>query len=218
MEPAEARPGDDDHFKVTAKLRPAFTSTIYSKDPEAWPGQYDLRLLRSSGFRDRRRLGGLQGTPKAQGPEFPGPGALEYYENEVAWTIKLRIPPGTEPGKKIFRCQAGYMVCDDKTCSFPGQWTLPEAVLTVVVPAAGAASAAPADHEPAAPAVKQAANPASAPRQGADPNGEDFRRIALNGTATAADPPKPAKKDSSRSSSRRRSLSRHRLNPRRQAG
>ena len=34
VEPAEARPGDTITFKVTAKLRPAFTSTSSRRDPE----------------------------------------------------------------------------------------------------------------------------------------------------------------------------------------
>ena len=198
VEPAEARPGDAITFKVTAKLSPGFHIYKFSKGPGGpGPANTTFDFFDPAGLEIVGDWAASKEPLKHKDPNFPDLGALEYYENEVAWTIKLRIPPGAEPGKRIFRCQAGYMVCDDKTCSFPGQWTLPEAVLTVVVPAAGAASAAPADHEPAAPAVKQAANPASAPRQGADPNGEDFRRIALNGTATAADPPKPAKKDSS---------------------
>ncbi len=198
VEPAEARPGETVTFKVTAKLEPGYHIYKYSKEPAAsGPVNTTFDFFDPAGLKVEGDWAASKEPERHKDPNFADLGALEYYENEVAWTIKLQIPPGAEPGKKIIRCQAGYMVCDDKTCSFPGQWTLPEAVLTVVVPAAGAASAAPADHEPAAPAVKQAANPASAPRQGADPNGEDFRRIALNGTATAADPPKPAKKDSS---------------------
>ena len=56
---------------------------------------------------------------------------LEFYEDEVTWSIKLLVPPGTEPGKKTLRCQAGYQICNDQTCKIPGQWTLPDVVLTV---------------------------------------------------------------------------------------
>ncbi len=61
---------------------------------------------------------------------------MEYHENEVTWSIKLKIPADVAPGNKVLRCQAGYMVCDAKHCSIPGQWTLPEAELTVL-PAEG---------------------------------------------------------------------------------
>ncbi len=42
------------------------------------------------------------------------------------------MPPGLEPGKKALRVQAGYMVCDDKKCSTPGQWTLPAAEVEIL--------------------------------------------------------------------------------------
>ena len=50
----------------------------------------------------------------------------------MTWSIKLQVPPGTEPGPKTIRCQAGYQICNDQTCAIPGQWTLPDVTLTVV--------------------------------------------------------------------------------------
>ncbi len=69
---------------------------------------------------------------------FPNLPFVEFYEDEVTWSIKLKVPDGIEPGKKTLRCQAGYMVCNDKCCSPPGQWTFPDAELTVL-PGGGAA-------------------------------------------------------------------------------
>ncbi len=51
----------------------------------------------------------------------------------MTWSIKVKIPAGTKPGKKTLRCQAGYMICSDQNCSIPGQWTLPDAELTVIL-------------------------------------------------------------------------------------
>ena len=56
------------------------------------------------------------------------------------WTIKVKIPARCAPGKKTLRCQARYMICDAKTCSVPGRWTLPDVELTV---AAGDAASRP---------------------------------------------------------------------------
>ncbi|MGP0065750.1 MAG: protein-disulfide reductase DsbD family protein, partial [Isosphaeraceae bacterium] len=53
------------------------------------------------------------------------------------------VPDGTEPGKKALRCQAGFMICNDKSCSPPGQWTAPDAELTVLSASGGAAQTAP---------------------------------------------------------------------------
>ena len=68
---------------------------------------------------------------KHEDPNFPGLESVEYHEDEVTWTIKLKVPDDTAPGKKILRCQARYMICDAKTCSVPGRWTLPETELSV---------------------------------------------------------------------------------------
>src|SRR5262249_3644463 len=75
-------------------------------------------------------------------PVFPDIPFVEYYEDEVTWSIPLRIPPGTEPGKKTLRVQAGYQVCNAKFCSFAGQWTLPEAVVNVLAAGAGGSQSA----------------------------------------------------------------------------
>ena len=37
---------------------------------------------------------------------------VEYFEDEVTWSIKLKVPAGTAPGKKELRCQVYYMICD----------------------------------------------------------------------------------------------------------
>lgn len=103
---------------------------------------------------------------------------LEYYEDEVTWSIPLQVPAGTPPGKKTLRVQAHYQICDSSSCKIPGQWTLPDVVLTVVpggqaatAPAApGAAPSAPASSAPAssapvavAPAAASEAASAAAP-------------------------------------------------------
>jgi thiol:disulfide interchange protein DsbD len=91
----------------------------------------------------------IKGDWKASRPpiEKPEPAfnnaILKFYEDEVEWSITLLVPPGIEPGKKVLRCQAGYQICDAKTCKFPGQWTLPEVALTVLPGGESAASATP---------------------------------------------------------------------------
>ena len=48
------------------------------------------------------------------------------------------------------QCQIGYMICSDQNCSFPGQWTLPPAKLTIK--AAGGPASLRLDNRPTAPA------------------------------------------------------------------
>src|SRR5262249_5803228 len=94
---------------------------------------------------------------------------------EITWSIPLRIPPGTEPGKKTLRVQAGYQVCNAKSCSMPGQWTLPEAVVTVLAAGTGGSRSA---------TVPQ---PAVSPPE----NGPDARAVAKpapSSTSTSSGP------------------------------
>jgi thiol:disulfide interchange protein len=159
VEPAEAKPGETVTFKVTAKLDPGYHIYKYSK-VKVVGGPINT----SFDFFDPADLN-VEGdwTPstepeKHKDPNFPGLDSVDYHEDEVTWSIKLKIPEGTAPGKKVLHCQASYMVCDAKNCSIPGHWTLPETVLTVL-PGDGkgpkAAVTAP-DTQPKTPAPTQA--------------------------------------------------------------
>ncbi len=88
------------------------------------------------------------------------PMVLEFYEDEVTWSIPLEIPPGTEPGKKTLRCQVGYQICNALSCKIPGQWTLPDVVPTVL--AGGTPAGRIGEVEPARPEPASAASPAPA--------------------------------------------------------
>src|SRR6185437_5123410 len=59
-------------------------------------------------------------------PAFPELESVSFYEDEVTWSIPLKVPADAAPGKKTLRCQASYQVCNAQSCSFPGRWTLPD--------------------------------------------------------------------------------------------
>ena len=65
---------------------------------------------------------------------------IEYFENEVTWSITLAVPADATPGKRTLRCQAGYQICNERSCFPPGQWTLPDVALNIVAGAAPAAA------------------------------------------------------------------------------
>src|SRR5262249_50161942 len=70
---------------------------------------------------------------------------------------------------KPLRVQAGYQVCNAKSCSMPGQWTLPEAVVNVLAAGAGGspsatvpkAASSPPGNGPEARAVAKPAPPST---------------------------------------------------------
>ena len=57
---------------------------------------------------------------------FPGRQAVECYDEEVTWSIRLKVPKAMEAGERTLKCQANYQLTDDKVITFPGRWTLPE--------------------------------------------------------------------------------------------
>ena len=164
VEPAEARPGETVTYKVTAKLDPGSHIYNYSKTKkrDAGPVKTTFDFFDPGGLKIEGDWTPSREPEKHKDPNFSDVDSVEYHENEVTWSIKLKIPGDAAPGKKVLRCQAGYMVCDEKHCSIPGQWTLPEAVLTVL-PADGKAPKAAAKAAPVQPAEPKA-TPIAAPK------------------------------------------------------
>jgi thiol:disulfide interchange protein DsbD len=188
VEPAEATPGQRVTFKVTAKLDPGFHIYKYSKEQGAGPVNTTFDFFDPAGLKVDGDWVASQEPIKHKDPNFADLDVVEYYEDEVSWSIKLLIPDGTEPGKKSLRCQVRYQVCDDKTCSIPGQWTLPDAQLTVLAADAAGAPAAP----PATPGAKPAAAAESPGARSADGNEQKADSADAKDAASPAVPTAPS--------------------------
>ncbi|HZW31877.1 MAG TPA: cytochrome c biogenesis protein CcdA [Isosphaeraceae bacterium] len=189
VEPAEAKPGDIVTLKVTAKLKPGYHIYKYTKTktpPGQGPSSTTFDLFDTAGLKVEGDWAASKEPIKHKEPVFPDIPFVEFYEDEVTWSLPLRIPAGTEAGKKTLRVQAGYQVCNDKSCSFPGQWTLPEAVVTVLPAGAGGSQSATvpkpdlsppgngpdarAAAKPAPPSASAPVGPTSAPSSSAPPS------------------------------------------------
>src|SRR5262249_52314356 len=105
VEPAEAKPGERVNFKVTAKLDPGFHIYKYSKEQGAGPVNTTFDFFDTAGLKVEGDWVASQEPQKHKDPNFADLDVVEYYEDEVSWTIKLLVPAGTEPGKKTLRCQ-----------------------------------------------------------------------------------------------------------------
>ncbi len=130
VDPKQARAGDTVTYKVTAKLGPKYHIYKYEKKPEG-PGPTWFDLFDTAG------LGAQADWTASKEAHKPDPNSkiappLDYYEDEVTWSIPLAVTPGIAPGKKALRVQAGYQVCNDTNCSIPGQWTLPDAEIEIL--------------------------------------------------------------------------------------
>ena len=143
--PSRARPGDVVTFQVTAKIDAPWHIYQYARvQPADGPKLTSFDFFDPAGLKPQGDWAASREPIKKNEPAFPNIPFLEYFEDEVTWSLKLLVPAGTAPGKKALRCQASYMICSDQNCSFPGQWTLPDAELTVLPATAGASILAPA--------------------------------------------------------------------------
>ncbi len=130
---------------MTAKLKPGFHIYQYSKEEnEVGPKNTHFDLFDTAGLVVEGDWTAARAPIKKKEPAFPELEQVAFYADEIAWSVTLKVPPDAAPGKKALRCQASYQICNDQSCSFPGRWTLPDAVLTIL-PAgqANAAGAAP---------------------------------------------------------------------------
>ena len=166
LKPDVARAGETVSYQVTAKLAPGFHIYQYAKKSvEEGPENTQFDLFDTAGLEVTGDwTSSRPPIRKKEEVAFPKLEFVEFFEDEVTWSIPLHVRPGTEPGKKMLRSQARYQVCDAKGCSIPGQWTLPDVTLTIEPGAARAVtSSAPAPpSQMPAPSAK-ADIPASAP-------------------------------------------------------
>ncbi len=187
VDPREARPGDTVTFKVTAKLKPGFHVYKYGKEQGAGPINTTFDFFDTAGLKVEGDWTASKEPEKHKDPNFADVDMVEYHEDEVTWSTRVKIPADTSPGKKVLRCQARYQVCDAKQCSIPGQWTLPDAELTVLSaknedsPKLAAAAAGAVEKKPAGTA-------SSAPGAGA----ASSEKPAAPTTSSAADAKAPA--------------------------
>ena len=139
IQPAEARPGDTVTLKVTAKLNPGWHIYTQAKNQKGeGPRKTVLDLFDTAGLEVAGDWKADRKPESRAEPAFDNQ-TFEYFEDEVSWSIPLKVPSATAPGKKVIRCQASYQICNAQSCSFPGRWTLPDATLTILAAEEGGA-------------------------------------------------------------------------------
>jgi thiol:disulfide interchange protein DsbD len=137
IEPAQARPGDTVTLKVTAKLKPGWHIYTQARTQEGeGPRKTIFDLFERSGL---EVAGDWKPSRKPEAKAEPAFNnqVFEFFEDEVSWSLPLKVPAESAPGKKVVRCQAAYQICNAQSCSFPGRWTLPEATFTVLAAEGG---------------------------------------------------------------------------------
>lgn len=156
VKPAKVKPGDKLTFSVEAKLEPGWHIYKYDKVPfGTGPRNTTFDLFDTGGLETKGGWKASKEPFSKPEPAFANQ-VLEFFEDEVTWSITLVVPKDAKPGKRAIRCQAGYQICDPNSCKIPGQWTLPDVEVTVEPGDEGAAVPTASD---AAGAVASASNP-----------------------------------------------------------
>lgn len=154
IEPAEAKAGERVQLKLTAKVQPGYHIFQYaSKWNDQGPKPLLIDAFDLNGLLSRGEWTSSRTPERRQDPNFKEIEAVEFFEGEVTWTLPLEVPDGAEPGPKPVRIQAGFQVCSNTQCEYPGQWTMPPATL-IVVPGGAPAPAGGVAATPATPTDK----------------------------------------------------------------
>lgn len=184
--PAVAKPGDVVKYTVALKLDPGLH--VYNVEkPGANPNgpvPTSFDLFDAGGL-----VAGATWTPAHEPVAKPEPAfgenvIVEFFEEEAAWTVELKVPADAAPGDHVVRSQINYQICNENACFPPTYQTLADVVVKVDGVAAAPAPAAveTAYVEPAAPAPVAAEPPPAAATAATEP---------VAGAATAAVAPAP---------------------------
>jgi len=186
IEPAEAKPGETVQFQVRAKLSPGWhIFTQADKQRDEGPRHTMFDLFDPGGLEVAGDWSASKTPESKPEPAFDNQ-VFEYFEDEVVWSIPLKIPADAQPGEIKVRCQASYQICDPKSCSFPGRWTLPDATVKVIEGDGGGERA---EAEVKEPPKDEAAAPAaaSAPAKKDSPERLRPKGVALSASVEPTD-------------------------------
>ena len=133
--PKKVSPGETFTYNIKFNLDDGWR--IFSTAPE--PAPKDGPIFTSFDFFDPAGFEVVGGWQASRPPSLARPSSIssqwatvESYEEEVTWTIRLKVPRDMQPGEKTLRCQARYQLMSADAVKAPGQWTLADVTVRVV--------------------------------------------------------------------------------------
>ncbi len=133
VSPAEAQPGESVKLKITAKLDPGYHIWAWAKTQEdGGPRNTSFDVFDLGGLSLVGDWTASKEPTRKKDTAFPDVKEVAYFEDEVTWSLDLKVPDDAKPGPRTIRVQASYMTCNAKSCSIYGGWTLPPATLTIL--------------------------------------------------------------------------------------
>lgn len=126
--PKELKPGQTFTYKVKVRLDDGWQIFSYSPEqPKAGdPFFTTFDFFDTGGFEIASDWHASKPATAKHLPEFPDRETVQFYEEEVTWSIRLKVPQAMEAGERTLKCQASYMIMKHKAAVFPTRYTLPE--------------------------------------------------------------------------------------------
>jgi thiol:disulfide interchange protein len=159
VSPKEARPGETVTYSVTARVQEPWHIYAYSQtQPKEGPRNTQFDFFQLDGLTFVGDWTASRPPTVKPEPAF-GNKPFGFYEGEVTWSRKLRVPPDASPGQKELKSQIIFQICDPRSCKGPIYVTLPAVTVTVLEGQAATAPDAPSTSPPVQAEEKAAAAP-----------------------------------------------------------
>lgn len=132
VSPATAKPGDTVTFTVSANVDAPWHIYTYSKDePEQGPRPTQFDFFDTAGLTVAGEWKASKQPTTKKEPAFPDLESVSFFEDEVSWSVQLKVPPSATAGEKSLKCQVSFQICNEVSCKPPVKITAPAATLTV---------------------------------------------------------------------------------------
>ena len=131
--PKVLRPGQTFTFNIKVSLDPGWRIFPCSPVQPAAGGPFLTKFdfFDTGGFIVVSDWHASMPTTAKPDPAFPNQQAIEFFEEEITWSIRLKVPQRIAEGEKILRCQANYVLMGGQLFTIPGRWTLDDVRVTV---------------------------------------------------------------------------------------
>jgi RNA polymerase sigma factor (sigma-70 family) len=126
--PRKLEPGQTFTYDIKVSLDDGWRVFPFSTEqPEEGPSVTRFDFFDTGGFEVAGEWQASRPATVLKRPAvFPDLPTVECFEEEVTWSIRLKVPRGMEAGEKTLRCQASYQLMNERSVTAPGRWTLDE--------------------------------------------------------------------------------------------
>ncbi|MEO6807881.1 MAG: protein-disulfide reductase DsbD domain-containing protein [Isosphaeraceae bacterium] len=131
--PARAAPGATVTYQVTAKVAPPWHVYTYAKElASEGPRNTQFDVFDQAGLTAVGDWKASRPPITRKEPAFPDLESVSYFEDEVTWSLALKVPANAQGGQKTLRNQIYFQICNEQSCKPPIRSTVPDVTLTIV--------------------------------------------------------------------------------------